>query len=72
MCAEGVGDGAQWLAQIFLQQSWLRNVIRNGTQTIHVIRKDIDARGGIGYFAQSFAHHRRARHLAKCANVRQS
>ena len=72
MLAKRIGHRGQRTLQILAQHLRVRNIVRNLAHPVHVIRKADQARWDVANLLKRAADHRRARDLAKSANMRQA
>ena len=74
VAAERVGDNGQRLVQMRFEERLIRHIVRNFAHAIHVVRKAEQPRLALalGQYFECMPHHRRARHFAERADVRQT
>ena len=70
--AERVRHGGQRLLQIRVEKLLLRHVLRHFPHPVHIVREADEPRRDIRDHLERAADHRRARHLAKGADMRQA
>ena len=57
---------------MFGEHRLVRHIVRHLAQAIHIVRKFNQSRGRVGQGPERIAHHRRAQHFVKGADVRQT